>query len=389
MFTFVFWTFGFLRTSTTGLIAQAFGANDAAALSLSLWRALALAITLGVVIVIFQGPLIHQGTRLLTEDAGVLAQANLYCVARVWCAPFSLANYAVLGYLLGMQRVRAALALQIIINVANVLAAVVLVYALSMGIAGIGAATALADAVGFVSGIGILWREGALARIPRLENLLETRALMRLLSLNVNLLGRTLCLLAVFAWFTRASGQISVAVLAANTVLLNFQTFMAYGLDGFAQACETLVGAAIGAADRLALKRWIKASTALAALVALGFVIVYWCFGARVIELLTDLPSVRAKAQAYLPFAALSPIISVWAFQLDGVFIGATRARDLLLAMILSSSSFALALVFLAPYGNVGLWLAFLTFMAARALCLAGFLPRLVRSVANPPATAA
>jgi multidrug resistance protein, MATE family len=384
MFAFLFWTFGFLRMSTTGLIAQAFGANDKASLRLTLWRAMTLAMLIGSLVVAFQDPLIRIGARLISEDTGLLRQVGVYCAARIWSAPFALANYVVLGYLLGVQQVRTALVVQILVNLVNGLAAVVLVYGLHFGIGGIGAATAIADLTGFLLGVAVLTRQRAYAGLPAMAELFHVPALMKLIALNVNLLGRTLCLLAVFGWFTRASATISLATLAGNTVLLNFQTFMAFGLDGFAQACEALVGAAIGAKDRGALKRWIRASTALATLVAALFTLVYGLFGALIIGLLTNLESVRAEALAYLPFAALSPLVSIWGFQLDGVFIGATRTRDLFLAMIVASASFALALALLSRFGNVGLWLSFLVFMAMRGLTLAGFLPFLVRSVPAP-----
>jgi MATE family multidrug resistance protein len=216
---------------------------------------------------------------------------------------------------------------------------------------------------------------------PSLRALLEAVELKRLVVLNINLFGRTMCLLAVFAWFTRSSATVSVAALAGNTVLLNFQTFMAYGLDGFANACEAMVGAAIGARDRLQLVASIRSSTALAGLVALVFALTYGLFGASIIRLLTDLESVRAEAIAYLPFAVISPLISVWGFQFDGVFIGATRTRDLFFAMILSSALFAVSLAVLSPLGNTGLWSAFMIFMASRGLSLLTLLPRLVRSV--------
>jgi multidrug resistance protein, MATE family len=381
MFAFLFWTFGFLRMSTTGLVAQAFGARDTQSLRMTLWRAITLAGAIGCVIVALQSPLIRLGARLLTENAPLLAQVEVYCSSRVWSAPFALANYVVLGYLLGVQQVRTALAIQIAVNLINALAAVVLVYVFHLGIGGIGAATAIADVSGFLIGIVVLVLQGAFLGRPRVASLFDPEALLRLLTLNLNLLGRTLCLLAVFGWFTRTSATISIAMLAANTVLLNFQTFMAYGLDGFAQACEALVGAAVGAGDRRRLKRSINVSTALAALVAVVFSLAYWLFGPFIIGLLTDLESVRSEALTYLPFAALSPVLSIWGFQLDGVFIGATRTRDLFVAMILSSASFAVALAVLSPLGNVGLWTSFLIFMVMRGLTLAGFLPLLVRSV--------
>jgi MATE family multidrug resistance protein len=382
IFSFIFWGLGFLRMSTTGLIAQAYGAGDELLLRHVLWRASSLALFLGALILLLQAPLITIASAILTDRPGLLEQARLYCHARIWSAPLALCNYVFLGYLLGVQRVRAALMLQILVNLVNALAALMLVYLAHLGVAGLGAASAVADASGFVLGLLVLCRSNAALMIaPSLRALLEAVELKRLVVLNINLFGRTMCLLAVFAWFTRSSATVSVAALAGNTVLLNFQTFMAYGLDGFANACEAMVGAAIGARDRLQLVASIRSSTALAGLVALVFALTYGLFGASIIRLLTDLESVRAEAIAYLPFAVISPLISVWGFQFDGVFIGATRTRDLFFAMILSSALFAVSLAVLSPLGNTGLWSAFMIFMASRGLSLLTLLPRLVRSV--------
>ena len=382
IFSFIFWGLGFLRMSTTGLIAQARGAGDATLLRHVLWRASSLALLLGFIILLLQLPLISFASSILTDRHELLEQARLYCGARIWSAPLALCNYVFLGYLLGVQRVRAALLLQILVNLVNAVAAFALVYPAHLGVAGLGAATALADASGFVIGLGLLWRgNAALLRPPSLAALLDPIELKRLVVLNVNLFGRTMCLLAVFAWFTRSSASVSVTALAANTVLLNFQTFMAFGLDGFANACEAMVGAAIGARDRPQLIMSIKSSTALAALVALAFALIYGVFGVAIIKALTDLENVRAAATAFLPFAIIAPVISVWGYQLDGVFIGAMRTRDLFLAMIISSAIFALSLALLSPLGNTGLWSALMIFMASRGLSLVTLLPRLVRAV--------
>ena len=382
IFSFIFWGLGFLRMSTTGLIAQAHGAGDTALLRQVLWRASSLALFLGAIILALRSPLIAIASGILTDRTELLAQARLYCHARIWSAPLALCNYAFLGYLLGVQRVRAALVLQILVNLVNAAAALLLVYQLHLGVAGLGAASAVADGSGFVIALALLCRGNAALLIPpSVKALFEPVELKRLVVLNINLFGRTMCLLAVFAWFTRSSASVSVAALAGNTVLLNFQTFMAFGLDGFANACEAMVGAAIGARDRLQLVASIKSSTALAALVALAFALIYGLFGRSIIRLLTDLETVRAAAIAFLPFAVMSPIVSVWGYQLDGVFIGATRTRDLFFAMIISSAIFALSMALLLPLGNAGLWLALLIFMASRGLSLLTLLPRLVRSV--------
>ncbi|MCP3725917.1 MATE family efflux transporter [Paraburkholderia sp. CNPSo 3272] len=378
-FNFVFWGFGFLRMGTTGLVAQAYGARDLPALRANVVRALLLAFAIGAAILLIQSPLIHYTLAAIGGSTDVQRNAGVYCLARIGSAPFALANYVVLGYLLGTQRVRIALLSQIFINLTNVIAVLAYVYGLRWGIAGIGAATATADTLGFVFGACVLWRLRPRGLAPLgLQTVLEPAALKRLVAINRDIFLRTLCLLGSFGWFAHLGAKQGDAILAANALLLNFQTFMAYGLDGFAHAAEALVGAAIGAGNRNAFRKAVKVNLFWAALGAFGFSLVYWACGPWIIEKLTNQPAVRAAAQAFLPWAALSPLISVWGFLLDGVFIGATRTRELMQAMAVSLAVFLCASwALVGPLGNHGLWIALLVFMAARGLTLSPLLPRI------------
>lgn len=388
-FNFIFWGFGFLRMGTTGLTAQAYGARDTVSLALTLARAVALALSIGVLLLLFKSPLLHATLALLGGSAHVQTNALVYCNARIWSAPLALANYALLGYFLGVQRVRLGLLLQVFINLVNIAAVMGYVFGLHAGIAGIGWAAASADACGFVAGLVLLRRV-----LPRgwsgleFARLFEQHALRRLMLINLDLFLRTVLLLGSFAWFAHEGAKQGDVILAANAILLNFQTFMAYALDGFANASEALVGQAIGAKDRAALLSAIGVSTFWAALTAAAFAAAYALFGAAIIGALTNLDAVAQAARRYLPWAAISPILSVWGFQLDGVFIGATRTRDLLAAMTVCFAVFAVSTFVLESRdGNDGLWLALLIFMAARGLTLAGLLPRVLRD-ATPNLTA-
>ncbi len=383
-FSFVFWGFGFLRMGTTGLVAQSLGANDAAGVRMNVVRAMMLAFAIGAAVLALQTPLIDYTLRALGGSETVQQHARAYCHARIWAAPLALANYVVLGWLLGTQRVRLALVTQAFINAVNVVAVLLYVYVFDWGIAGIGAATATADALGFVMGAAILWQLRPRG-LPRLDcaSLADAHALRRLVAINRDIFVRTLCLLGAFGWFAHLGARQGDATLAANALLLNFQTFMAYGLDGFAHAAEALVGAAIGARDRRAFRQAVKVTMLWSALGALGFSLVYWAAGAWIVERLTDQPAVRAAAETYLPWAALSPVASVWGFLLDGVFIGATRTRELMKAMLMSLAVFlAASWALISLYGNHGLWLALLVFMAARGATLMRYLPRAAASVA-------
>lgn len=382
-FNFVFWGFGFLRMGTTGLVAQAFGADDRAGVRSNVVRALLLAFAIGAAVLAMQSPLIEYAIRALGGSAAVQQHARAYCHARIWAAPFALANYVVLGWLLGTQRVRLALITQVLINTVNIAAVLLYVYRFDWGVAGIGAATATADALGFAFGAWLLWRmrPHGLPAIARSE-LFDGAALKRLIAINRDIFVRTLCLLSSYAWFTHLGARQGDATLAANALLLNFQTFMSYGLDGFAHAAEALVGAALGARDRHAFRRAVQVTLLWSAIGALAFSFAYWIGGGWVIAQLTDQPAVRESAKTYLGWAALSPIVSVWGFLLDGVFIGATRTRELMMSMVVSLAVFvAASWAFAGPGGNHGLWAALLVFMAARGVTLARYVPRVERGI--------
>lgn len=387
-FNFVFWGFGFLRMGTTGLVAQAFGAGDRIGLRANVVRALLLAFAIGAVILFVQAPLIRYALALIGASGEVQRNAQTYCEARIGAAPFALANYVVLGYLLGTQRVRLALAAQVFVNVANVIAVLLYVYGLGWGIAGIGAATATADALGFVFGAVVLRYQlpRGLPRL-RLHSVLEPAALGRLVAINRDIFLRTMCLLGSFGWFAHIGAKQGDAILAANALLLNFQTFMAYGLDGFAHAAEALVGAAIGARDRDAFHHAVKVNLFWSVLGALAFSATYWVAGSWIIEQLTNQADVRTAAERFLPWAALSPLVSVWGFLLDGVFIGATRTRELMRSMAISLAVFLVtSWTLVGTFGNHGLWAALLIFMAVRGLTLSPLLPRIAGAIR--PATA-
>ncbi|MFM0138847.1 MATE family efflux transporter [Caballeronia grimmiae] len=382
VFSFVFWGFGFLRMGTTGLVAQAFGARDAAAVRASVMRALMLALAIGAAVLALQVPIIQYALRVLGGSGAVQQTASAYCHARIWAAPFALGNYAVLGYLLGCQRVRLALVTQVFINAVNIVAVLLFVYRFGWGIAGIGAATAFADFGGFALGAVILWRLRERGLPPlALATIFDLRAIHRLVAINRDIFVRTLCLLGSYGWFAHMGARQGDAVLAANALLLNFQTFMAFGLDGFAHAAEALVGAATGARDRHAFRQAVRVTMLWSAIGAAGFSIVYWISGEWIIARLTDQAVVREAAMRYLPWAAILPLASVAGFQLDGVFIGATRTRELMKAMAVSLAVYLLAAWTLAgPLGNHGLWLALTAFMVTRGVTLWVQLPSIERA---------
>jgi MATE family multidrug resistance protein len=383
----VFWTFAFLRMGTTGLVAQAYGARDTHGLRLHLLRAMLTAMAIGAVVLALQGPLIAGAIRLLGASAAVRENALLYCHIRIWAAPAALANYVILGDLLGRQRARTALALQATINVVNVVVALLLVVRLHWGVAGIATGTLTADWAGLALGLWLA-REHARDPIPmRWRELADGASLRHLFALNRDILLRTAGLVAAYAWFTRTGARAGDAVLAANAVLMNLHFIASYGLDGFANATEALVGEAIGARRREDFRAVLRASST-AALVVAGLVsAAYFGFGRQLVGLFTNQEAVRALAVRYLPWVVALPVLSVAGFQLDGVFIGATRARDLRDSMLVSVGAFLLMAVGLERWmGNDGLWCAFCLFNVLRGLTLGMRLPRIERVFAETAA---
>lgn len=383
IFNFLFWGFSFLRMGTTGFAAQAHGAGDRAELRAILARAILLAGLLGLLLILLRGPIGWISFRLFEASGQVEDFARAYYDIRVWSAPAALANYAMLGWLLGTGRAGAVLLLQVALNGTNIVLDLVFVLGLGWGIEGVAWASLLAETGAAIMGLAIIARLlGPLGGGWDLKAVLSRDRLLALLRVNADILVRTLCLVAAFAYFTARSATLGDVILAGNTILMQLQSIMAYGLDGFAHAVEVLAGNALGARSRPAFRRAVAVSTAWAAATAVLVTGAYFLFGGVLIGLFTDLPEVRAAATDYLPWMVIMPLVSVWSFQLDGIFIGTTRTGAMRNAMIVSLGAFLAACWLLVPpLGNDGLWLALALFMAARAATLAYGYPALERAV--------
>ena len=377
LFNFLFWSFSFLRMATTGLVAQAWGANDDALMRKHLLRALLIATASGAVIVILQHPIIEIGLAILGGSDAVYGSASAYASARIWSAPASLGNFVLLGYLLGRQRAMISLALQVALNAINLAATVTLVFVFDWGVAGIGAGTAIAEWAAFIAGLLIV-RPFSKSPALVLRDLLDGAAFRRLVGINRDLFCRSLFLLLCFGWFARSGAAEGDAILAANAVLLNLHGITSYGLDGFAHATETLVGSAIGARRKKALYRVIKAAFLWSGMVALLFSICYALAGPAIISLLTNQEDVRTAAVEFLPYVVVLPLVSVTSYMLDGVFIGAMRTRELRNSMFVSTVVFlATAYGLQQIWGNHGLWGGMMVLMLVRAATLGGNLKRI------------
>jgi len=383
VFSFLFWGFSFLRMGTTGLTAQAEGRRDPEEVRAVLGRALILGFAIGLALIALQRPLGWLALAAFDASPAVEGEAADYIAIRLWGAPATLANYVLVGWLLGLQRPMLTLTLQITLNATNILLDLLFVPVLGLGVPGVAAASALAEWTALALGLGLAARllrarGGAWSR----ARLLDPAAFRRLVALNADIMIRTLCLIGAFAVFTNQGARFGDVVLAANAILWQLQLFAAYALDGFAHAAETLVGGTVGRRSRAELGQAVRASTVWAALISVAFVGLYAAVGPLLIDLMTGIPEVRETARAYLPWAVALPVVSVWSFQLDGIFLGATWSRAIRNAMIASLAIYLAVLFLLIPaMDNHGLWLALAIFMAARAVTLAVAYPTLARTV--------
>jgi MATE family multidrug resistance protein len=382
IFTFVFWAFGFLRMGTTGLTAQALGARDHDEVLSSLGRALLIAGAVGVVLIVLQWPIREIAFALLQGTPNVESLAERYFDIRIWAAPATLANYALLGWFIGLGRTDIGLVLQLVLNVTNIVLDALFVLVLGWDVRGVALGTLIAEFVAALTGIAMALRYArTLHGHWRRSNMLLPERLKRTVAVNRDIMIRSLALIFVFVWFVAQGARQGDVTLAANAVLMQFIAVSAYFLDGLAFAAESLVGRAIGAAHRKGLIDAARITTVWAAGLACAAALMIAIFGPTFIDLLTTDEATRATARTYLPWVAAAPLLGVWAFQLDGIFIGATHTKQMRQAMLMSLGIFLVGWWMLMPFGNHGLWAALHVHYLARIGTLYYFYPALVRTV--------
>lgn len=377
IFDYLFWTFGALRMATAGLTAQATGAGDRREIDRTLARALAAALAIGLAMVALQGPLAAAAFRLFGASPAVTAALADYFAVRIWCAPFTLANYAILGSTLGRGRTDLGLGLQVAINAVNVCLTLLFVLGLGRGVAGAALATVLAEVAGTILGLGVLRRLGSRPwRVP-VREIVERAGLTRMLAVNGDVMVRTLALITALALFSGLGARAGDVTLAANAVLQNLFLVGSFFLDGFATAAEVLCGQALGARDEGAFRGAVRLSLGWCLGFALAVSSLFLAIGGPFIDAITTAPEVQAFARDYLVYAALTPLAAAAAFAFDGVYIGATWTRAMRNLMLAALAVDAAVLVLTRDLGNAGLWLAMLAFLAARGLGQALLYPRL------------
>ncbi len=386
IFGFLYTGVNFLRMGTTGIAAQRFGADDAEGLRTCLGQAIIVALAIAALLLLLQRPIGAFALGLIAAGPEITAYAWEYYSIRIWSAPATLANYALIGWFIGLQNARIPLLIVVVANSVNIVLDLVFVLGLGMTVDGVAAASVIAEFSGLAVGLLFVARE-LQRRGGRWDRsrLTSPAAYAAFLSINVHLLVRTMALMFTFAFVTAQGARMGGLVLAANAILMNLQNLLSFALDGFAHAAEALVGKAVGARSREALQHSVRITLRWSAYVAAGFCVFFLLGGPLLVNLLTDLPEVRETTLRYLPWIVLSPLVSVWSFLYDGVFVGATRSREMRDIMLVSTFLvFVPAWYLLQFLGNDGLWLAFMVFMASRGLGMHYFYrTRVLHSVAQ------
>lgn len=380
----IYWVFGFLRMGTAGLTAQAAGARDEGEMAALLSRAMLIGIGAGMVIIAAQVALFAGAFMISPASPQVEGLAREYMSIRVWSAPAAIALYGITGWLVGRENTMGVFAIQLLVNLANMGLSVLLGLKLGWGVSGVAWATVFAEWSGLAFGLwlcrgvflGPYWR--SVARV------FDKARLVNMMSVNTDIMIRSVLLQAIFVSFLFFGSGMGDVDLAANQILLQFLYVTAYAMDGFAFAAEAIVGRAMGARDPARLRRGAILTSGwglgICAVLALAFALA----GGAVIDVMTTAPDVRAAAREYLPYMVAAPLLGTASWMLDGIFIGATRSRDMRDMMLVSALIyFAGAVVLLPTLGNHGLWLSLLLSFVARGITLGLRYPALERAAAR------
>ena len=381
----LYWIFGFLRMGTVGLTSQALGAGDNLEVTALFFRATGIGVLAGLGFILFQAPMFAGAFWVSPASAEVEALARDYMSIRVWSAPAAIAIYGLSGWLIAQERTGAVLMIQLLMNLSNILLDLWFVLGLGLGVEGVAVATLIAEWSGLVLGLylcrsvlnGLAW--------PMWQQIFDRLRLIRMAQVNLDILIRSVLLQAGFVSFLFFGADLGDVTLAANQVLLQFVYMASYAMDGFVFAAESLVGQAMGARAVAQLRRGASVTAIWAFGSAVFMAAMFWAFGPVVIDVMAKDASVQEAARMYLPHMALAPLLGALAWMLDGVFIGATRTRDMRNMMIVSFLGYCVLVALLLPgLGNHGLWLAMNGFFILRGMSLALRYPALERAAACP-----
>lgn len=376
-FMFVYFSFNFLRMGTTGFAAQAKGSANSTLIVIC--RALLLATFLGAFLIAINPWLSNLGLRLLGGSAEVQALASQYISIRIWGAPAALANFALIGFAIGIHQTRIPFKMTVLMHSSNAVLSYSLVYIWNFDVDGVAAASALADYLGLAA--ALYWLRDEFNPTARQEmyrlGVLKLKPMLQLIAVNRDLFIRSLALLSVFFFFAAQGARLGDEYLAANAVLITFLLILSNLLDAFANAAEALVGESLGAKNKSALQATLKTTGRWSVYIACGVFLAFFLGGKPLIHLLTDLHAVRDLAASYLPWMLALPFTASLGFWLDGVFVGATRAQAMRNTMLIAVAVFFAVWWCSQSLGNHGLWLALHALMLTRGLLMAWIWPKI------------
>lgn len=369
--TTLYWFFGFLRMGLSGLTAQARGSGDNKEVAALLVRGLLIGTTAGSLLIVLQVPILNVSFMIAPASAEVESLASQYTAIRIYSAPAAISLFAITGWLIAQEKTRSVLVLQLVMNGINIVLDLLFVLVLDYGVRGVAGATVIAESFGLALGIWLCRNAFSTPDWRRWKQVFDTAKLQRMAALNTDILIRNLLIEVTFVSFLFLAADFGDITLAANQILLQFLHITAFALDGFAFAAEALVGLSVGARKRSELRRSVILvclwGSAMTIFISLGFAV----FGFFGIDIMTNASDVRAEASRYLPWIVAAPLIGAASWMLDGIFIGATRTRDMRNGMLISSSIYIVAVVLLVPqFGNHGLWACMMIFFVARAITL-------------------
>lgn len=367
IFNMIYWLFNFLRMGTGGLTAQAYGANQHQATSYILLRSLTIAGGIALTLLLLQRPIFQVTFHFVTATAEVRSLASIYFNILIWGAPAMLALYSFTGWFLGMQNARIPMCIAITQNVVNIAVSTLLVFGCHLKIEGVALGTLISQYTALLLAVIFCLTKFDVKQHFELKAILDIYTLKRFFQINRDIFLRTLCLIAVTTYFTSAGSTQGELTLAANTLLMQFFIIFSYFMDGFAYAGEALGGRYFGAHDRLNFQRVTRCLFAWGGALSVLFFFIYFLSGTSLLHLLTNDSQVINRAQQYLPIIYFIPLISFAAFLFDGLYIGTTATRYMLISMFCASAAF-FVLINVCTLSNTLLWLAFLVYLGGRGL---------------------
>ena len=387
IFNFIFWAFGFLRMGTTGTIAQARGRNDSETLIAGIWRSIALALGLGVFILLIQESILLLAFKALAPPETVTQLTKDYFHIRIWAAPATLLVYAISGVLFGLAKTGAVLVQQLVLNFTNAILNVIFVVVLGLGVAGVAWGTLIAQWVAAFIGLWLLVQIIGLQAL--LAGLRSTKTWLlsgfnKLIAINGYIFIRTILLMTALSLVMRLAGALGEVEMAASHVVMQYMLLISLGLDGFAHATEALAGSAWGDGKARVFRRWVKLTGIWAFAASVAYALLFWLAGNATTDLLTDIPAVRVAVGQLMSLVIALPVVAVACYQFDGVYIAATAGAAMMVTMAIA---FAIYIIVLNPmttrWGLEGLWAAILIFMGARGISQAIWYPRLESKLKN------